>query len=359
MLQPQGILPPVLTMKHVLVQQVCSLLHSLLAVPVHDWSKEFPTLKSFAQETLYATRLRGYRLTAGAGMAHSGGMHTVRFPITYIAPLDGGCVAHVTNWKPWMLPVAQVNSTFRLLGDPIRNMQLRLRADVEMPLNESSAMKLILEGVHGRWDQLLEPEWRPSQQRPLTLVRERPRRAAMFNSGLPPIRTVQDWELPADHKGGTNYPALAALLTVCSELPSEKQPPMIKIEGASCLVVLLADAFDGRPLTMGAYSLEDFEHNVGLHGALFVNEQGDTQPFTPELCAELYSRGTTVCRQAMVDAEYVREVLETSVCTLGGEVIYTTLFFLLTPVTPHHPTPCHTTLHSTRPHNLHSTPPMV
>jgi hypothetical protein len=287
---------PRLTMQHVLVQMVVFLLFLVFPQAAWRamWETQLPQLFHFAGAVLYISKEMGYRLMRGRVLFGKGRLSEVLYPITRWWPLggeDGLIAAEVQTHAPWMVHFGDVGTMLRCEHVPTLRMAIDRR--VVAPA-DGAPLCLVLRVVSGSIS-LLSPM--PATGLKLRRVREVD--CNDINVPLPQPTVLRHAELPARHTSGPNYHVIAAFLEIAPTL----SPPPPLLRNDSCVVVLVSQKFDKRPLNQCGYShVCSDDSGVPTAKLLGLYEKADggaLTEFTAERCEELVAEGPAVYRRAL------------------------------------------------------------
>lgn len=200
------------------------------------------------------------------------------------------------------------------------NLRLRLAQVPQPPAAPMAELMLVLAALDGG---NVLPVLEQARCRQLTLRRERRVDASQVNFALPPLSTLRSWELPPPGGDATHFHSNVAFVQLALRTPGI---PLLH-PSPRCTIVPVSSATDARPLNLGVYGREimvDGQLTVQLGGALRKLPDGTLVPFDAATLAHLLGAGNEACRQAMQNAVYVKEVLETYSTDLSSQICLNT-----------------------------------
>lgn len=301
---------PFLTPRHVLVQMIIFLLFLVFpAAAAHTWQVQLPHLFHYAGALLYICKEMGFRLARGRVLFAKGRPCEVLYPIAewwvVVGGEEGLLVAEVEEHRPWMVRFGELGTV--LCCENVPEVRLAIHRRVVAP-SADGRLQLELRVIAGSILRL------PTTG--LKLRRERKVDCNDINIPLPSPVVLHAAELPARHTSGPNYQVIAAFLEIAPSI--SPPPPMLRGEG--CIVVLVSQKFDKRPLNQCGYAHVCHDSNgvpsAQLLGLYEKADDGTLTMFTAARCEELVTEGPAAYRRALSKAVYVSDVEETSTNTL-------------------------------------------
>ena len=326
------LLAEIITTESLIVQVVASFVYLFLVGAMNPvgWRVMFPTLAGFSQEVLYLGNPRVYSFLEGKGLSEQARKSEVHLPVSRCLEMSHQSsvstirlVAGVGQWKPWMATLP-AQSQFSFSIEP----RVKLQLLEVMPMGsatQTSPLWLTFEIIAGieLCAQLVESSASASAASPLQLTRARERQAYNYNICLPPLGSLQGWELPPICETTTHKHMVATFLLMSVSTPGV--PLLVDPTNPKRVHVPYVNGFDARALRQAGYAEKlrtpDRQSTWTVGGMLHRNAQQQLVPFDAALCESIAAQGEGAIRQAVACAVFFNSVLETYISSLDSSIV--------------------------------------